>query len=348
MKDTLLHAPAVFAFVALIYGSLNLCAAQNGVPPPRGVLVIHGGAGSITRDNMTAERETEYREQLERALRAGHDVLRGGGSSLDAVVTAITIMEDSPLFNSGRGAVLTSEGTVELDASIMEGSTHNAGAVASVKHARSPIRLARAVMEQSPHVMLAGEGADAFATEIGAEIVPNEYFRTERRLEQYERYRQRENDDTGDAGSGSGEWNDRKFGTVGAAALDNAGNLTAGTSTGGTSFKKWGRVGDSPIIGAGTYADNATCAVSATGTGEYFIRGVLAFRISALMQYAGLSLHESAASVIHGTLTGMGGDGGIVGLDREGNVAITFNTDGMLRGYVDEAGNVHVALFGDE
>lgn len=354
MKDTLWVFAALFMVIPA--GMVPAAGAQNGIHPPNAVLVIHGGAGSITRAGLSEDRDAAYRAKLEEALRKGHDALQRGRSSLDAVVAAITVMEDSPLFNAGKGAVLTSAGTAELDASIMEGRSRNAGAVASIKHAKSPIRLARSVMEQSPHVMLAGEGAEAFAEEIGMEMVPNEYFRTENRIEQYERYLERQNGDakdtgdTGDAGDANitGEPESRKYGTVGAAALDRDGNLAAGTSTGGTSFKKWGRIGDSPIIGAGTYADNATCAVSATGTGEYFIRGALAFRISAMMQYAGLSLHEAAASAIHGTLTEMGGDGGIIGLDREGNVVMTFNTDGMYRGYINEAGDVHIALYGDE
>ncbi len=345
MKDTLRRVTTILSGV-LIIGWLNIGAAQE--TPAKAVLVIHGGAGSINKANMSSDREAAYREKLEEALRAGHAELEGGRSSVDAVIAAIIVMEDSPLFNSGRGAVMTSLGTVELDASIMDGKTRNAGAVASVKHVKNPIRLARAVMEQSKHVLLSGDGADAFAREVGMEIVPNEYFRTQRRLEQYERYKQEESGDSGDSGSVMEDRASRKYGTVGAVALDRDGNLAAGTSTGGTSFKKWGRVGDSPIIGAGTYAHNSTCAVSATGTGEYFIRGVLAFRISALMQYAGLSLSESAASVIHGTLTEMGGDGGVIGLDRQGNVAMPFNTDGMFRGYIDEAGNVQVAMFGDE
>lgn len=318
-------------------------SAQEPVLPSRAVLVIHGGAGSITRDNLSVEREEAYREKLGEALRAGHEIIQNEGSSLDAVIAAITILEESPLFNAGRGAVLTSAGTVELDASIMDGRTRNAGAVASIQHVKSPIRLARAVMEQSPHVLLVGEGAESFAEEIEMEMVPNEYFRTDRRLDQF---RRRENEEK--SGSLLSPSDEHKYGTVGAIALDRNGNLAAGTSTGGTAFKRWGRVGDSPIIGAGTYADNATCAVSATGTGEFFIRGVLAYRTSALMQYAGLTLAEAAASVIHGTLSEMGGDGGLIALDREGNVATPFNTSGMFRGYIDEAGNTHIAMFGDE
>lgn len=344
MKDSIRTVAALLTAV-LISISLNTVAAQDHGHPAKAVLVIHGGAGNITVENLSDERQAEYRAKLEEALRAGYAVLTNGGSSLDAVAAAITVMEDSPLFNSGRGAVLTSEGTVELDASIMDGATRNAGAVASIKHVKSPIALARAVMDQSRHVLLVGEGAEAFAKGIGMEMVPNDYFRTERRMEQYQRYKQRERGDTGNAGELLEDWESEKYGTVGAAALDNEGNLAAGTSTGGTSYKKWGRVGDSPIIGAGTYADNVTCAISATGTGEYFIRGVLSYRISALMQYAGLSLAEAAAAVIHGTLTEMGGDGGIIGLDAEGNVVASFNTAGMFRGYIDKAGNATVEMF---
>lgn len=332
------------ALALMLLGSgLRESSAQDPIRPARAVVVIHGGAGSITRDNMSVEREEAYREKIGEALRAGQEVVRNGGSSLDAVIAAITILEESPLFNAGRGAVLTSAGTVELDASIMDGRTRSAGAVASIQHVKSPIRLARAVMEQSPHVLLVGQGAESFAEEMEMEMVPNEYFRTDRRLDQY---RQRDSDEK--SGSLFLESDEHKYGTVGALALDRDGNLAAGTSTGGTAYKRWGRVGDSPIIGAGTYADNATCAVSATGTGEYFIRGVLAYRTSALMQYAGLTLAEAAASVIHGTLSEMGGDGGLIALDREGNVATPFNTSGMFRGYIDEAGNMHIAMFADE
>jgi beta-aspartyl-peptidase (threonine type) len=301
------------------------------------VLVIHGGSGSITRDNVPPEREAEYRAAMEEALRAGHRVIGEGGSSLDAVIAAITVMEDSPLFNAGKGAVFTSAGTNELDASIMEGRMRRAGAVASLKHIRDPITLARAVLEDSRHVMMVGEGAEAFAKGLGFEMVPNEYFSTPRRLEQYERARDEE-ERKREAG---------ELGTVGAVAVDRNGDLAAGTSTGGTSYKRWGRVGDSPIIGAGTYADNESCGISATGDGEYFIRGVVAHDISAMMRYGRMSLRGAAEVVIHDKLEKMGGRGGVIGLDRDGNVAMTFNTEGMFRGYIDRDGNVDIRIFRD-
>jgi len=341
MKDTIF---LISVISALAFALPDVAPAQ--LAPPKVVLVIHGGAGSITPENTPESRQQEVTRKLEEALIAGYHVLDEGGTSLDAVVAAVVIMEDSPLFNAGRGAVLTSAGTIELDASIMDGASRNAGGVAAVKRVKSPIALARAVMEQTDHVLLAGEGAEAFAREIGMEMVANEYFRTDRRVQQFESKKASLNGDTGDARSLQSVRESGYYGTVGAAALDSEGNLAAATSTGGLSFKKWGRVGDSPIIGAGTYADNETCAISATGTGEYFIRGVLSFRISALMLHAGLSLEDAASSVIHGTLSEMGGDGGVIGLDRHGNVTMTFNTDGMYRGYVDAAGNTHVAMFG--
>lgn len=358
---------AIWAVVAALVGlsTLPVSAVFAQTDGHQIKLVIHGGAGTITPDNIDAERRRTYEEKLGEALQAGYDVLRTGGSSLDAIVAAITILEDSPLFNAGRGAVLTSAGTAELDASIMEGRTRNAGAVASVTTVKNPIRLARRVMEQSRYVMLVGDGADTFAEEQGVELVGNEYFRTERRLQQYERYRQRleEGADTGSRDAVPSESDRtsapadpyispidddlRKFGTVGAVALDAQGNLAAGTSTGGISYKRWGRVGDSPIIGAGTFADNQTCAISATGDGEFFIRGAIAHDISAMMRYAGLSLREAASAVIHGKLPEMGGTGGVIGLDRDGNVAMVFNTAGMYRGTVDHAGNIVVEMFGE-
>jgi len=341
MKDTF---NIIILLLGTIFTTCQVAFAQTS-DGHKAVLVIHGGAGSITHENLSDDRQQAYAEAMEEALLVGYEIIAGGGASLDAVVAAVMVMEDSPLFNSARGAVLTSTGTVELDASIMDGATLDAGAAAAIKHVRNPISLARAVMEQSDHVLLMGDGAEAFAEEVGLEMVTNEYFRTERRVRQYESYKEQQNEgaeETGDAGVfGEPDY----YGTVGAAALDSEGNLAAATSTGGTSFKRWGRVGDSPIIGAGTYADNATCAISATGTGEYFIRGVLAYRISALMQYAGLSLREAASSVVHGTLTELGGDGGVIGLDANGNVTMTFNTEGMFRGYVDGAGNTYVAMF---
>lgn len=345
MKDTFLILFATATSLILL--AVSAGPAYGQATSPRAVLVIHGGAGSIVPEGMPEERRQAYVEGLEAALRAGYRVLEAGGSSVDAVVAAVSVMEDSPLFNSGLGAVLNSEGTAELDASIMEGKFHRAGAVAAVTRVPNPIRLARAVMERTEYVLLVGEGAESFASELEMELVPPDYFRTDERVEQYERYLESRSGDTGDGGSLVPSSKPSVYGTVGAVALDKNGDLAAATSTGGRSFKKWSRVGDSPIIGAGTYADNETCAVSATGTGEFFIRGVLSYRISALMHYAGLSVQEAAASVIHGTLTSMEGDGGVIGLDRDGNVAMTFNTSGMFRGYVDEDGTTYVAMFDD-
>lgn len=328
--------------------------ARPGEAPAPFALAIHGGAGTITREGMTPEREQAYRAQLEEALRTGHAVLERGGTSLDAVVATIQVLEDSPLFNAGRGAVFTNEGTHELDASIMEGAQRRAGAVAGVKHVKSPIALARLVMEASPHVMLVGDGAEAFAREHSLEMVSNDYFDTETRRRQLEYIQQEEaqqkaGPDQGDAGRDAGYSDpfDRKYGTVGAVALDRQGNLAAGTSTGGMTNKRWGRVGDSPIIGAGTYADNETCAVSATGHGEYFIRGAIAHDIAAMMRYAGLPVVEAANAVIHGKLTEMGGTGGVIAMDRQGRVAMPFNTPGMYRGTIDAEGNVHIEIYRD-
>lgn len=312
--------------------------------------VIHGGAGTILKSNMTAETEAAYREKLKEALLAGYNILKNNGSSLDAVETAIRMLEDSPLFNAGKGAVLTSEGTTELDASIMDGKTLKAGAVAALKHVKNPISLARLVMEQSPHVMMVGDGAEAFAKQHGVELVPQEYFIIERRQKDLEKAREAEKKQ----GSPSKEMtpekgkqapDDKKHGTVGAVALDKAGNLAAGTSTGGMTNKKFGRIGDSPVIGAGTYANNRTCAVSATGHGEYFIRSVVAYDISALMEYKGMSLEEAAKLVIMNKLDKLGGTGGVIAIDHEGHIAMPFNTAGMYRGYVGMDGKVVVEIY---
>jgi len=249
-------------------------------------IIIHGGAGSIRRDNMSEEKETEYRQKLEEAIRVGYTILKNGGTSLDAVQNTINILEDSPLFNAGKGAVFTHEGVNEHDASIMEGKTLNAGASAGTKTVKNPINLARAVMDNSPHVMLSREGAEIFAAEQGLEIVEPSYFSTEKKLKSLKRVKASENNKV--ASFYDSDLQDSKFGTVGCAALDKHGNLAAGTSTGGMTNKRWGRIGDSPIIGAGTYANNNTCAVSSTGWGEFFIRGMVAHDISALMEYKGL------------------------------------------------------------
>jgi|SRR5690625_247087 len=340
----------LFSVGALALGVGLLSTGCAGAPNPEAsmgdvAIAIHGGAGTIRRGALTPELEAEYRSALEEALTAGHLILRQGGSSLDAVVAAVKVMEDSPLFNAGKGAVFTSEGTNELDASIMDGATRMAGAVAGVKKVRSPITLARAVMENSPHVMMAGVGADSFAVEQGLEIVDQSYFFTQRRWDALKRAQEAE------AGAqltaSAGEYDDYKFGTVGAVALDSEGNLAAATSTGGMTNKRFGRVGDSPIIGAGTYADNASCAISATGHGEYFIRASVAHDICARVKYLGVSVKEAAEEVVLRELVEMGGDGGVIAIDRSGNIAMPFNTEGMYRGSVDTSGKMTIEIYKD-
>ena len=309
---------------------------------------IHGGAGTILKSTMTPEMEKAYRAKLSEALLAGFEILKNDGTSLDAVEAAIRLMEDSPLFNAGKGAVFTSEGTIELDASIMDGKSLKAGAVAAVKHLKNPITVARLVMEQSPHVLMVGDGAETFAKQKGVELVPAEYFHTDRRWQELQRAKEKEKQQAEPKKSSrniDSEYPDvTKFGTVGAVALDKHGNLAAATSTGGKTNKKFGRVGDSPIIGAGTYANNRTCAVSGTGDGEYFIRGVVGYDVSALMDYKGLTL-KAAANLVIEKLGKMGGTGGIIAIDRDGNIAMPFNTEGMYRGYVGENGKLVVEIY---
>jgi beta-aspartyl-peptidase (threonine type) len=308
-------------------------------------LVIHGGAGVISRENLTPQREAEVRAKLTEALEAGHAILARGGTSLDAVSAAIRILEDSPLFNAGKGAVFNHDGQIELDASIMDGRTRGAGAIAGVHQVKNPIELARRVMEKSPHVMMVGDGAEAFARTQGIELVPREYFRTEERWEQLQRALEKEKAAPAQPPSSMTPVNwDGKFGTVGAVALDQAGNLAAGTSTGGMTNKRYGRVGDSPIIGAGTYAD-PRCAVSATGHGEYFIRYTVARDICARLEYLDLPLLEAANSVVMDTLVKAGGEGGVIAMDARGNVAMPFNSLGMYRGYMGMDGAPRVAIF---
>lgn len=312
---------------------------------------IHGGAGTIRRSSLTPEMEAEYRARLKEALLAGYNILKEGGSSLDAVEAAIKIMEDSPLFNAGKGAVFTSEGTIELDASIMDGKSLKAGAVAAVKRLKNPISVARLVMEQSPHVLMVGDGAEAFAKQKGFELVSPDYFRTERRWQELQRAKEKEKleaEQPKKVGRNlDEEYRDvSRYGTVGAVAVDKQGNLAAATSTGGKTNKKFGRVGDSPIIGAGTYANNRTCAVSGTGDGEYFIRGVVAYDISALMEYQNKSLREAAQIVIE-KLGKLGGTGGLIAIDREGNVAMPFNTEGMYRGSISADGKITIEIYKD-
>ena len=327
---------AWICLLTAVFISLPVNAQETRV-----AIALHGGAGTIERSRMTDEQALEYSNFLNEAITEGYKQLKAGEPGLDVVVNIIQRMENSTLFNAGRGAVYTWEGDHELDASIMQGLELDAGAVAGVRTVKSPIALARAVMERSPHVMLASEGAERFAKEQGFEKVPEGYFDTERRqksLEAYKRARQ----------AGLSVNPDYKYGTVGVAVLDSEGNLVAGTSTGGMTGKRWGRIGDAPVIGAGTYANNASCAVSATGHGEYFIRHTVARDICARMELAGETLTEAADQVVHKTLVEAGGDGGIIAVDAKGNVALTFNTPGMYRASIDASGNKVVGIFGDD
>jgi beta-aspartyl-peptidase (threonine type) len=302
-------------------------------------LAIHGGAGTIAPELMTAVREKAYREALERALRSGHAILQDGGTALDAVEAAVRMLEDSPLFNAGRGAVFNADGQHEMDASLMNGRDLRAGAVAGVQNVKNPVHLARRVMEQSDHVLISGNGAFEFAHKQKVVLEDDQYFFDEFRYRQWQEV----------AGSGSVRLDhsegDRKFGTVGAVALDRHGDLAAATSTGGMTNKRWQRIGDSPIIGAGTYANKESCAVSCTGHGESFIRAVAAHDIHALMAYKGLPLAEAVRVVVHEKLPPLEGDGGVIAVDRTGNVVLDFNCSGMYRGHVGPDAVFHTAIF---
>ena len=328
----------VFWFVLVFLASVF--AEATAQTAPRYVMVIHGGAGTIRRESMTAATEKAYRDTLTIALRRGYEILARGGSSLDAVEATIRVMEDSPLFNAGKGAVFTAAGTNELDAAIMDGRTLAAGSVAAVQRIKNPISLARLVMEKSPHVMMVGPGAEEFARLQGMALVPPSYFWTERRWEQL----QREKRAADTAKKGARLPDDNKFGTVGAIALDKAGNLAAATSTGGTSSKRYGRVGDAPIIGAGTYASPG-CAVSATGAGEFFIRNNVAADICARVKYAGVSIERAADDVVNKVLVAQKGEGGVIAMDAKGNIAAPFNTSGMYRGWVTADGVIVIRIF---
>jgi L-asparaginase / beta-aspartyl-peptidase len=316
-----------------------LSMAAHPQKPVKYALVIHGGAGNITPANLSAEKAAQYEAKLAEVLRHGDSILRAGGTSLDAVEACVRMMEDSPLFNAGKGAVFTAEGKNELDAAIMDGKTGMAGAVAGVTTIRNPITAARAVMEKSDHVLLTGKGAETFAAEKGLDIVSPDYFYTPERWASYLKAK---------ANADSISALDKKHGTVGCVAVDSYGNLAAATSTGGMMMKKYGRIGDSPIIGAGTYADNGTCAVSATGHGEFFIRNVVAYDVAALMKYEGLMLAKAANEVVMVKLKTQGGVGGIIAVDRSGNVAMPFNSQGMFRGYIKSGGKMKVAMFGEK
>ncbi len=319
----------IICVLVLITGSLACNNVSDKDDVPEYVLVIHGGAGTILKENMSSEKEQLYRNKLKEALETGQAILADGGTSIDAITATIMVMENSPLFNAGKGAVFTEEGIVEMDASIMDGSTSSAGAVAGVHTIKNPILAARAVMENTAHVLITGDGADIFADNMGLEIVDSSYFFTENRWKSYQNAK------------------NKKHGTVGAVALDKFGNLAAGTSTGGMTYKMKGRVGDSPIIGAGTYADNNTCAVSATGHGEYFMRNVVAYDIGALMKYKSMELTEAANYVILDKLKKIGGDGGIIAVDNRGNYSMCFNTAGMYRGVVNSDGKFDIKIFND-
>lgn len=318
---------------------------------PEWVLVMHGGAGSINRGDLTAEEERAHRDALSEALGAGAAILQRGGSSLDAVEAAIRVLEDSPHYNAGRGAVLTSVGTAELDASIMDGATRGAGAVAGVRHVRNPISLARLVMEESVHVMLAREGAEEFALEQGIELVPAGSLVTDDARRSLERVQRREaaaDSAAADSVRADGALAEARFGTVGAVALDAAGHLAAGTSTGGMTNKRWGRIGDSPIIGAGTYADDEMgCAISGTGHGEFFIRNAVAHDICARAHYLGIPLRDAADQVVMQDLVARGGEGGVIALDGAGTISMPFNTSGMFRGFVTSAGETAIEIYRD-
>lgn len=312
-------------------------------------IVIHGGAGTILKKNMTPEKEAAYLSKLEEAIKVGHAILKSGGTSQTAVMKTIQVMEESPLFNAGKGAVFTHEGTNELDASFMDGKTLNAGAVAGVTSVKSPIELAIKVMTDSEHVMLSGKGAALFAKEQGLEIVAPSYFYTERRFKSLQRIQDKVktqlDHDENKAAFYDADIKNAKFGTVGCVALDKDGTIAAGTSTGGMTNKRWGRIGDAPIIGSGTYANNLTCGVSSTGWGEYFIRGQVAYDISAQMEYQNKSLKEATTDVIQNKLTKLGGTGGVVALDKNGNMSFEFNTAGMYRASMDDTGKLVVKIY---
>jgi beta-aspartyl-peptidase (threonine type) len=326
----------------LIAGCANDRSNQNSNAGerPQWAIVVHGGAGFIKTDDFTDEREAAYHRKLEEALLEGGKILESGGSALEAVEAAIIILEDSPLFNAGKGAVFNADGQNELDASVMDGQTLNAGAVVNVKRIKNPITAAINVMESSPHVMLISDGAEEFAAINGLQMVDPSYFFTDERWQSLQNAKERERQKQADETS--------KSGTVGCVALDKSGNIAAGTSTGGMTNKRYGRVGDSPVIGAGTYADNACCGVSATGHGEYFIRHVVAYDIAARVKYAGENIHEAANDIINRKLKQMKVNGGVIVLDKDGEITMPFNTAGMFRGFLYPNQKPQTLIFPDE
>ncbi|GAA6152370.1 isoaspartyl peptidase/L-asparaginase family protein [Pseudoteredinibacter isoporae] len=337
MPNTMRHA--LLSLVCILGFTANSTAAESTV-----AIVIHGGAGNIKAANLSPEQESKYQAKLQEARDRAYELLANGGKSIDAVVLAITILEDSPLFNAGKGAVYNFEGEHDLDASIMEGKQQQAGAIAGVQTIKNPIKLARAVMEKSEHVFLSGRGAEAFAQQENLEQVDNSYFNTQRRFQSLQKAKQ---------ALLKTSWNDMdrntdidyKMGTVGAVALDQHGDIVAGTSTGGRTAKRFGRIGDSPVIGAGTWADNQSCGVSATGHGEFFIRFNVAADICARVKYQGLSIQEAADKVIKEELAGIKGSGGVIVMDRQGNVAYSYNSKGMYRAYKRNDKDQHVGIY---
>ena len=317
------------------------CSSTDNLENNFGI-VIHGGAGTILKENMTLELEEKYKNALKEAVVIGYEILNDGGTSQKAVEKTINYLEDSPLFNAGKGAVLNFDGEVELDASFMEGKNLNAGAISGSKKIKNPISTAIKVMNSSSHVMLSGKGADDFAVEHNMETVEQNYFKTERRINSLEKIKNIENNKVSNLSNS--DYRVQKLGTVGCVALDKFGNLSAGTSTGGMTNKKWNRIGDAPIIGAGTYANNKSCAVSSTGWGEYFIRGVVAYDIAALMEYKNLSIRKAAKTVIE-KISKMGGDGGVIAIDNQGNISMEMNTSGMYRAHINSKGEIDVKIY---
>ena len=315
-----------FIYILILLICFN-CQETNTNNQP--VIAIHGGAGIILKGDLSIEKEKLIKEKLDEAISHGYEILKSSGSSTDAIVETIKILENSPLFNAGKGAVFTNSGTIEHDASIMNGENLNAGASTGTMHIKNPITLAHSIMTSSEHVFLSREGAEEFAKLQNLEIAEQDYFYTDFRFNQLEKQQNTAS----------------KFGTVGCVAMDINGNLAAGTSTGGMTNKKWGRIGDSPIIGAGTYANNKTCAVSCTGSGEYFMRSVVAYDISALMEYKDLSLKEAVYKVIHKKLPSIGGDGGLIAIDNKGNIVMDFNTPGMYRASINKDGEKNIAIY---
>ena len=318
----------IYTILALIL-ILTSCEKENKIEY---AIVVHGGAGTILKENMNDELEVAYKEKIKEALETGHNILKTNGTSIDAVEAAIKILEDSELFNAGIGSVLSNNEEVEMDASIMTGQNLNAGAISGIKHIKNPISLARKVMEESEHVFLSGKGAEDFGVSKGFEIIDNSSFITERRLNSVRNAKRRDS------------IQDNKFGTVGCVALDKFGNITSGTSTGGMTNKKWNRIGDVPIIGAGTYANNKTCGISSTGWGEYFIRNVVAYDISSQIDYLKIDINQAAKNTLK-KVKDLGGSGGVIGIDRNGNVMMDFNTEGMYRGYIKSDGETKIEIY---